>query len=141
MYQRFLTISVHIYIGPNHLFYQTSSRTFLLDVQQNFFLLDVQQQKNSLYWTSSRQCGLVHELPRPRKQQKNRSTGRPVERFYWTSSRILLDVQQSRRFGGIGFFKVPLVKKCQKVKKYWHFSMAAHNKMFWQQVNNFECPT
>ena len=79
------------YIGPNHLFYQTSSRTILLDIQQ---------QKNSLYWTSSRQCGLVHELPRPRKQQKNRSTGRPVERFYWTSSRILLDVQQSRRFGG-----------------------------------------
>ena len=34
--------------GPNHLFYQTSSRTILLDVQQNVFLLDVQQQKNSL---------------------------------------------------------------------------------------------
>ena len=42
--------------GPNHLFYQTSSRTILLNVQQNFFLLDIQQHNNSLYWTSSRQC-------------------------------------------------------------------------------------
>ena len=43
-----LVLANFMNIGPNHRFYQTSSRTFLLDVWQNVFLLDVQQQKSSL---------------------------------------------------------------------------------------------
>ena len=68
-------------------FYQTSSRTFLLDVQQTYFsATSVAEEAHALartvYWTSSR--GFFTATGRP--VEKN-STGRPVEWFYWTSSR------------------------------------------------------
>ena len=68
-------------------FYQTSSRTILLDVQQTYFsatsvAAEAHALAHTVYWTSSR--GYFSATGRP--VEKN-STGRPVEWFYWTSSR------------------------------------------------------
>ena len=127
-------------IGPNYLFNQTSSRSILLDVQQNLFLLDVQQQKNILYQTSSRKYGLVHDFPRPQKYLAEKQV-------YWKSSRmvlldvqqILLDVYQSRRFGGLcSYLRKNYVSTHMKIETTWNENIF-RQCIFRQVINNIYC--